>query len=67
MGGWGSIPGRVETLGSVSVTTTSPYQGVKMVLANVGRTGIKDHQQCGMFRGDTVPIHLEVMAYTKVG
>ena len=40
--GQGSIPGRVEMFGSVSVNHSLTRQSCKMVPVNVG-TGIKDH------------------------
>ena len=53
-------------LGSVSVNHSLTHQGVKMVPVNVGRTRLCAPAMAGMFGGDTLSIHLKVMAYTKV-
>ena len=60
----GSIPGRVETLGSISVNHSPPYQGVKMVPANVLEDSV--HWPC-RDAGSTCSQHFKVMAHTKVG
>ena len=68
-GGWDSIRrgGGDRDVRKCLSKSASPYQGVKMGPANVERTGIRALALHGMFGGTTVPIHLKVMAYTKVG
>ena len=68
VGGQGSIPGRVDTLGSVSVNHSLTSSKCKNGTSKCGEDRNKRLPALhGMFGGDIVPIHLEVIAYTKVG
>ena len=60
VGGQGLIPGREETLGSLTISRCK---------SGTSKYGENRNQRvpslCGMFGSATVPIHLKVMAYTK--
>ena len=64
----GFDPERIEMLGSVSVNHSLTRPRCKI---GTSKCGVDRNQGvpslCGMFGGNTVPIHLNVMAYTKVG
>ena len=54
-------------LGSVSVNHSLTRPRCKNGTGEYGEDRIMRPALCGMFGGNTVPIHLKVMAYTKAG
>ena len=65
--GQGSIPGRVETLGSVSVNHILTGPGCKNGTSECGEDRIMCPALHGMFGGDTVPIHLRWWLTPRLG